>query len=213
LGPILRHLLERFDQPADLELAGSQVLRAQIEMGARPDLFFSANAEALTRLEGAGLVESRREFATTELVLVAREGFATEAPELSSLCELDARWVLASSQAPLGAYSDRLLRELGLDSCLAARVISRDPSATASLGRLRSGDADLGISYRSLVSEAEARDELGVFDLPATGRPKPRYLLARLRDVPHPEFARAFDEFLESPQAAELYPQFGMRPA
>lgn len=213
LGPVLRHLLHLFARPADLQLAGSQALRAQIEFGARPDLFFSADAEALTILEGSGFIESRREFATTTLVFAARPGFAGPPPTRATICELDARWVLASADAPLGRYSDTLLREMGLDACLAPRVISRDPSASASLGRLHSGDADLAITYRSLVAKQIARPRLNIFDIPFHNAPRPRYLLAQLRGAHHPEFARAFGTFLEGERAYAILPEFGLRAA
>ncbi|MEO1272224.1 MAG: molybdate ABC transporter substrate-binding protein, partial [Myxococcota bacterium] len=47
-----------------LNLAGSQVLRLQIEQGARADLFASANAEHMQALIDGGYVADRRTLAT-----------------------------------------------------------------------------------------------------------------------------------------------------
>lgn len=212
LGPVLGRLLERFGRPASIELAGSQVLRSQIELGARPDLFFSAHPTALTVLEGAGLIAERGQWATTHLVLASRKELALGRLEAQKLCEPQLRWVLASSDAPLGQYTDAFLRAYDLEACMAERIVSRDPSASASLGRLRSGDADIAISFESLVSEPKTREGLVVQTLPSEGREPPRYLWAQLRDAKYPVFAREFIEFLQRDELADLYAEFGMRP-
>ena len=106
-----------------------------------------------------------------------------------------------------------LNRRVASQESVAPRVISRDPSAGASLGRLHSGDADLAITYRSLVTRQIAHPKLRVFDIPFHNTPRPRYLLAQLRDAQHPEFARAFGTFLEGERAYAILTQFGLRAA
>ena len=53
-----------------LNFAGSQSLRAQIENGAVPQVFASANRAHMLALERAGLVEDPKVFATNRLVVV-----------------------------------------------------------------------------------------------------------------------------------------------
>ena len=63
---------ERANPRIDVKLnfAGSQSLRAQIENGALPQVFASANRAHMVALERAGLVDEPRIFATNRLVVV-----------------------------------------------------------------------------------------------------------------------------------------------
>ena len=90
--------------------AGSQVLRLQIESGARADLFLSANPDHLDALYRAGLLRARPTVvATNALVLAVPAGNPASVSGIAALTQPGRRVVMAAESVPAGAYARRML--------------------------------------------------------------------------------------------------------
>jgi molybdenum ABC transporter molybdate-binding protein len=136
----------------------SDELAAHILAGSPADLFLSADARQLDRLQPYGLVEpgSRRILAANTLAAIApaeaalpvRKPDDLERPEVRRLA-------LAEPACPLGGYTRTYLTRLGLYDRLRPRVLWVD-NACAVLAALHAGQADAGIVYTS-----EAATSLG----------------------------------------------------
>lgn len=96
---------------AELQLAGSQVLRVQIEQGAPADVFASADREHARALWTAGLVGEPRVFARTRLVVAVPRG-PGKVRSLGDLARPGVRLVLAAPSVPAGRYATEALRRL-----------------------------------------------------------------------------------------------------
>ena len=191
---------EHADVDVRLVLAGSQVLRTQIDQGARADLFAPAHPRELQSLAGAGLIDGSREFARSELVLVA----SRECPKLRSFAELPecGRLVIGSPNAPIGRYAreilnsaDELLGTGFAQRCLDA-VVSEEPNVRRIRAKLQLGEADAGFLYRSDLRKASG---LRVVELPKELRLKAVYRIALMDAADEPELARAWMRALEGP--------------
>jgi molybdate transport system substrate-binding protein len=186
-----------------LNLAGSQALRTQIEGGAPADVFASADGDHVDALQGEGLVAGDAVFARNELVVVVPRGNPARVRTLADLANAP-RVVLAAPDVPVGRYARRLLDAAGADfrARVEARVVSEETNVRMVLARVRMGEADAGVVYRT--DARVAGDEVEIVEVPAALNVRGEYHAAVLKGAPHPDLARAWTDFLASPEARRV---------
>jgi molybdate transport system substrate-binding protein len=145
--------------------AGSQELRAQLERGAEADVFAAADAQAMAPLVAAGRVGEAVVFARNSLVVVSRRPLARG---LEGLAHVE-RLVVGAPESPIGRYSEVVLGRLAVGFGAAwraeveRRIVSRESNVRQVLAKVRLGEADAALVYRT-----DARGgELQVTDLPS----------------------------------------------
>jgi molybdate transport system substrate-binding protein len=170
--------------------AGSDALTAQIQQGARPDVFASADPTLPEKLFAEGLVERPVVFAANRLVLAV-----PAASRITSLAAVERPGVtlaLGSSSAPVGTYSERVIALLPPVQryTVLANVRDREPDATGVVGKLLEGAVDAGFLYATDVAATAGR--LRAVQLPASLQPKVDYAIAVVKGTPHAAQAHAF---------------------
>lgn len=157
------------DVPLAFSFAGSQQLRTQIEHGAAFDVFAAADRADMEPLLRAKLVGAPVVFAHNELVLIVNQtaNAISHWEELPNLTRL----VIGADEVPIGRYTLRVLQRsravYGSDFAtrVLARVVSRELNVRQVLAKVRLGEANGGIVYRS---DAEAsRADLRLIEIPA----------------------------------------------
>lgn len=187
-----------------LNTAGSQRLATQILEGAEVDVFASADTAQMDRVADAGLLfDARRIVALNELVIVVEAGNASEVGGLGDLSRDDLTVVLAAPDVPAGAYTRRALdsAEVEVDPA------SLEPDVRAVLSKVRLGEADAGIVYRSDV--ATAPDEVTAVEIDPEHNVVASYPIARLRETADREMAEAFIAFATSTQGRAVLQLIG----
>lgn len=140
--------------PVSLTLAGSQVLRLQIEQGAPADVFASANPEHIAALVEAGLVRDDVEFATNELVVIVPEANPSGLRAFADLPRAE-RLVIGVATVPVGVYTRRMLeRARGVYgeefvAAVEASVVSGESNVRLVRAKVELGEADAAIVYRT----------------------------------------------------------------
>lgn len=122
--------------------AASGVLARQIEAGAQPDLFLSADAESVNRLENAGLVRARRDLLRNEIVGV----IGTD----SKIVSMSASTRIAigdPATVPAGRYAKEWLEREHPDATNLVTTVD----VRAALAAVMNGAAAIAIVYRSDV--------------------------------------------------------------
>jgi molybdate transport system substrate-binding protein len=155
LGDVLQALASELEAEGirvELNLAGTQVLRTQIEQGAAADVYAFADIEDARHLQARGLVQAPRVFARNTLCVVTP---ATNA-RVRSLADLGApgaKVVLAAPAVPAGRYAARVLermdRAYGRPGGVRANVVSEETNVRLVLAKVALGEADAGIVYAS----------------------------------------------------------------
>ena len=199
--------------------AGSQVLRLQIESGARADLFASASPNHLDALQRAGLLrEPPTVVATNELVLAVPSGNSARISGIQDLTQPGRRVVMAAESVPAGAYARQMLAlhaaatgRPELADAVLQRVISFETNVRQVAAKLELGEADAGFVYRTDVLASDGR--LQVIETPSQVRVTANYPAAVLRDAPNPQLAERFLTFLRSPEAQAILARHGFAPA
>ena len=221
LTDVLQNIEPRFEAETGhdlrLSLAGSSKLARQIQMGAPADVFISANADWMDRLEEEGLIasETRRSLLGNALVLIAHDRDASPITidnglDLPALLNGGRLAMALVDAVPAGIYGKAALEHFDLWEGVAPKV-AQAGNVRAALAFVASGAAPLGIVYET---DARAEDDVTVIArFPAESHPSIRYPVAALTPVNNPAVT-AFLDFLDTPQAQDIFTKAGFtRPA
>ena len=204
------------DIEVKLNFAGSQSLRTQINNGAQPQVFASANAEHMDALRDSGLVDEPVVFAHNEMVIavpVANPAGIESGADLANARRL----VLAGENVPAGAYAaaviDKASSSYGADFAerVNRRVVSREMDVRHTLQKLLLGEADACMVYAT--DAAAAGDGIRSIAIEAEHNVVASYPIAALSRSPRAHLGRLFVEFVGSQAGIDALEQHGFRPA
>jgi molybdate transport system substrate-binding protein len=183
--------------------AGSDQLAAQIEQGARPDVFASANTQYPEELYEKGLLEKPVVFARNRLVLAVPA--SGEVRSLGDVARPGVSLVIGDPSVPVGSYTRQILGRLpGPEwAGILDNVRSQEPDVSSIVGKLTQGAADAGFVYVTDVRAAGAA--VRAIPLPDSLQPEVAYGIGVLSHAPDPELARRFVRGLEPGGAGVRY--------
>jgi molybdate transport system substrate-binding protein len=166
--------------------AGSQLLATQLELGARADVFASADQRWMKYAEAKKLLAAAPvSFARNRLVLILPRSNPGRIERLEDLARPGIKLVLAGPQVPVGGYSREVLRRLsgakgfppGYDRLVLSNLVSEEENVRAVAAKVELGEADAGIVYRTDLTES-VRPQLRIFDIPDRFNPMADYPIA-----------------------------------
>lgn len=201
--------------------AGSQQLAAQVEQGATPALFASADERSMDRLASAGLLDGAPVvFATNRIVAIVPRTNPGRVRDLCGLARDGLKVVLAADAVPAGRYARTVLRALSTPGACGAdyaarvlgNVVSEEENVKAVVGKVQLGEADAGFVYVSDVTPAVARF-VTVLGVPDSANVTARYPIAFLRGAGENADARAFVDLVRSDAGRRVLQRHGLRPA
>lgn len=190
--------------------AGSDQLAAQIEQGAKADVFASADSGYPTELRREGLVEKPVVFARNRLVVVTPEDGSVKS--LADLARPGMKIVIGDPSVPVGAYTRELLGRLPADeeAAILDNVRSEEPEATAVLAKVTGGAADAGFVY---VTDAKTvAGEVRTVAIPPRLQPDVSYAAAVIAGSGEPELAQRYLQGLLHGQGAADLREAGFLP-
>jgi molybdate transport system substrate-binding protein len=191
-------------------LGASSTLARQIEEGAPADIFFSADAAQMDRLDSKGLIlkSTRRSRLSNALVIIvaAENGAAVSSPKDLASPTIK-RVALGDPRAvPIGVYAREYLQRLKLWGDVAPKVVATE-NVRAALAAVEAGNADASIVYKT--DAAISKKVKIAFEVPAKEGPKISYPMALLKDSPEPAAAARFLDFLNSEEAGSIFRKYG----
>ena len=197
--------------------AGSQALRTQIEEGAPVDVFASANAKEMDTLVTDGLVaqDTPQIFLTNKLVVILPKDNPATLEKLEDLTNSGIKLVLAAEEVPVGKYTRQALDNMngsfgnGFKDKVLANVVSNEDNVKQVVAKVQLGEADAGIVY---LSDAVAAPELQKIEIPDENNVIAQYPIAALTQTSVPDLARAFIEFVLSPDGQAILAKWGFLP-
>jgi molybdate transport system substrate-binding protein len=175
---------------SQFSFAGSDMLAAQIEQGARPDVFASANTKLPDALYAKGLVAKPVTFAANKLVLAVPAN--SKITSLAGVEKPGVTVVIGSATVPIGIYTRKVLAKLGAASSakVLANVRSNEPDVSGIIGKLTQGAADAGFTYVTDVKATAGK--LKAIALPASLQPVVAYGAAVVKGSGHQAQAEEF---------------------
>ena len=192
---------------------GSSVLATQILSGAPVDVFASADEPNMAKITDGDLALGEPDaFATSELVIAVQPGNPFGIESLADLAEPgpdgeDPVVVVCAAEVPCGNASQQLLERDGVEISPA----SEEQNVTAVLTKVREGEADAGLVYRSDVLSTDG--EVEGIDIADAEEAAGAYMIAPIEGTASPEAAEAWIAYLNSDEAQELFAELGFGPA
>jgi molybdate transport system substrate-binding protein len=198
-----------FDGEERYSFGGSNQLETQIRNGAPADLFASAAPLNTQRLFTAGLVRKPVTFTSNRLTLIVPRSNPAELRSVYDLKRKPVKLVVCGPAVPVGAYTRKVLRKLGLTSVL-SKVVSHETDVRAVTAKVALGQADAGFVY---VTDAKSvADKVRTLRIPARAQPRVRYEIAVVSRSTRKAAAQAWIRTLLSERGQAALRSFGFLP-
>jgi molybdate transport system substrate-binding protein len=182
---------------------GSSVLATQLIEGASADVFASADERNMTKVVDAQLTTGAEEFATNTMQIAVAPGNPDRIDGLRALTDDDLIVVMCAAEVPCGTAARTLLDAAGV----ALTPASEEQNVTAVLAKVKSGEADAGLVYRTDI--AAAGDAVDALDIEGADAATNVYPLSALADASNPDAAAAFVDFVLSDVGQSVLSDFG----
>jgi molybdate transport system substrate-binding protein len=188
-------------------------LSNQIVAAAKADVFLSADDKEMDKVEAAHLMlaGTRRALLSNQLVVIEPSdgpSVFTSPFEPSQLTAPPVKLLSLGNveTVPAGRYAKAWLEKVGVWTSVAERILP-GVDVRAALAAVESGGAQAGIVYRT--DAARSKKVRVLHEVPMEEGPKISYPIAVLDGRPDKAEARAFAEFLASPEAGRAFVEAG----
>lgn len=197
-----------------LNFAGSQSLRTQIEHGATPQLFASANQKHIDKLLDLGMIDESTIFAENQMVIVVPASNPGHVESLDDLATTS-HVVLAGSDVPAGSYAEKVLAKAdsarGDDfaSKVLDNVVSRELDVRSTLQKVVLGEANAAMVYAT--DAASVGDKVKVIRIPEELNVIAEYPIAKINGSGKGRLGQLFIEYLGSETGRAALEAHGFR--
>jgi molybdate transport system substrate-binding protein len=197
--------------------AGSPTLRAQLEQGARADVFASADTIQMGQALQSGVVASAGQvFARNSLVIImpAANNAAIASP--GDLARSGLKLVLANPDVPVGGYTRQMLQAMDKDPALGSgfsarvlkNVVSNESNVKQVVAKVQLGEADAGVVYATDVTPSLA-SSLKQVTVPAQFNVVADYPIALVKGSRNPRAGQAFIDFVLGADGQGILKKYG----
>ncbi|MGI6077795.1 MAG: molybdate ABC transporter substrate-binding protein [Fastidiosipilaceae bacterium] len=187
-------------------------LQQQIEEGAPADVFVSAGQKQMNALEEQNLVDtdSRIDLLENKVVLIQPATAEHELASFEDVLNDDIKMIaIGESSVPVGQYTEAIFTNLGIwDQVQTKANFGQDVRNV--LAWVETGDADCGVVY---ATDAAISDKVKVVTFAPEGSHDPViYPAAVMAGSDQPDMAKAYLNFLTSPEASAVFERYGFDP-
>jgi len=205
----------------DFVFDGSQALRTQIEQGASPDIFVSANAKHMEALQGAGFIDNDtvKFFLENSLAVIVPVANPANITSLADLARPGVKLVIGTKDVPFGSYTREILNKMAADpvygtayqDAVMRNVISEETAVSTVMPKLTLGEADAAFVYKSDVLPGD-RDLVRRIDIPAKYNVIAKYPLGILKESQNSAATAVFIAFVLGPEGSAILESYGFDP-
>lgn len=194
LGDSFTQIAEEFEAAnpgVDVVLSfdGSQNLVDQIASGAPVDVLATADERTMDRAVGAGDVVKPQRFATNTLTIIVPDGNPAGITGLDDSLK-GKKLVICAPEVPCGAATEKVAAATGVE----LEPVSEEQKVSDVRGKVESGQADVGIVYRT--DAAAAADRTDEIELAGADAAVNDYPIARTTRTDESGTAATADEFI-----------------
>jgi molybdate transport system substrate-binding protein len=187
--------------------SGSDQLAAQIQLGARADVFAAASPKYPELLFAKGRCEKPVAFATNTLIVIVPKANPAAIHDVPDLAKPGIKVVIAARTVPVGAYTLTVLKNLGITDAVLKNVVSQEADVKSVVAKVALGEADAGFVYATDRRPVAAR--VARIEIPASAQPQVVYEACVVKGTRHPKAARRFLTALIRPHDQALLARYG----
>jgi molybdate transport system substrate-binding protein len=202
--------------PIKFQFAGSQILKTQLENGAKADVLATAEISINTQLEQNNILEKSQVFTRNRLVVITPKRSPARVKTLADLATPNIKLVIAQVNVPIGNYTRQMLKKLeaskrygtNYSSRVLANVVSEENNARQVTLKVRLGEADAGIVYVTDVTP-ENQNSLIQIAIPERQNVIAQYPIAITRQSKEENAAKAFISYVLSASGQGILQRWG----
>ncbi|ERS27352.1 molybdate ABC transporter, periplasmic molybdate-binding protein [Propionibacterium sp. KPL2003] len=176
---------------------GSQNLVAQMAQGAPADVLATADQRSMNKAVEQNLVNVPRQFASNVLTLVTPAHNPARVTGLNSSLR-GAKLVICAPEVPCGNATRKLANKLDVT----LKPVSEEQKVTDVRGKVESGEADVGIVYRT--DALAAGNKVDVIPIGRANEVVNHYPIATAVGATHQGLAKRFVEYVMSADAQKI---------
>jgi molybdate transport system substrate-binding protein len=200
------------------QFGGSQVLRTQLENGAKADVYASANDAQFAPLVSKGLVQTGQPFVRNRLMIIAPKENPT-VRTLTDLAKPGVKLVIADKTVPVGDYTRRMLTAIdksgtyGKDFSgrVLKNVVSEETNVRQVALKIQLGQGDAAVVYVTDVTPA-LKPAVRIIALPTRFNQSASYPIGVIKGSGSPEAAQAFVSYVLSAKGQSILKKWGFQP-
>ena len=184
--------------------AGSSDLAAQLDSGARADVFASADTNNMKKVTDAGLAAGTPvNFATNTLTIVVAPGNPNGIVSFADLTKPGVSVVVCAPAVPCGNATKKVEDATGTD----ISPVSEEQSVTDVLNKVTSGQADAGVVY--VTDAAAAGDNVTAVPFAESSGAVNTYPIVTLKDSADATLAQKFVDLVTGPKGQDVLSKAG----
>lgn len=184
--------------------AGSQALATQLVEGAAADVFVSANDTQMKVVTDAGLnATDPTVFATNQLTIAVPPDNPAGISAFQDLTEPGLKLVVCAPAVPCGAATEKVEKATGVT----LSPVSEEQAVTDVLAKVRTGEADAGLVYKTDV--IAAGDAVKGIDFPESSEAINNNPIALLKSAPEAELGQAWIDLILSDEGQKVLTDAG----
>jgi molybdate transport system substrate-binding protein len=195
---------------------GTPQLRAQLEQGARADVFVSANKDQMDAAVKSGVVTGETPvFVQNKLVVIVPKDNPARLEKVEDLARPGLKLITTVKNVPVGQYTQDALGKMSKDARfgadfqakVTANVRSEEQDVKQVVAKVRLGEADAAVVYATDVSPAIAGDVTTIV-VPDQYNTIADYPIAQVTGSVQPDLARAFLAYVVSGPGRDVLSKF-----
>jgi molybdate transport system substrate-binding protein len=183
---------------------GSQVLVAQIEQGARADVFASADEKNMKAAQDAGFAGPSTDFAHNVLIIVTPASSPVKIA--TDLASPDVKVAVCVQSAPCGHYATSALSAMNIPT----HIVTQEINVEGVMEKVELNEVDAGIVYASDASTAK-KGTVRTIIIPSYDQQPVTYPAAVIKGSANADIAAQFVAFLTSRDAQSILRHFGFK--
>lgn len=188
----------------------SGALQTQIEEGAPADIFISAATKQMDALEEGGLLleHTKKELLYNEVVLIAPQDSTLKLTNFEDVGTDKVKIIALGDpeSVPVGEYSEEIFTNLGILDTVKTKA-NYGSDVRQVLTWVEAGEVDCGVVYSTDVSVGE--DIKIICEAPVGSHKDIIYPVAVIKTSINQEAAKAFVDFLSTPEAVASFKKYG----
>ncbi len=199
-------------------LAGTQTIKNQIQMGAYADVFMSASTRYTNELMGGGYLvnDTVRKFTSNYIVIIVPSGNPGNIQSYTDLARPGVKIAMGTGEVPVGINTRIVLDKLsaspdtpdGWKDAVFQNVVTYENAEPGIVTKVSLGEVDAGFVYESSFSAAKT-GTLELIPIPGEYNALQIYTLGILTDSRNKKTGETFIEFILSDEGQTILKEYG----
>jgi len=176
----------------------SSALATQITQGAPADVFASASTKNMDQVVTAKAASDPTTFVKNEMEIAVPPSNPANVTQLSDLAKSSVKVVLCQPEVPCGATAQKVFS----NAKITVKPVSEEADVKSTLAKVTLGEADAGVVY--VTDVLAAKDKVKGVEIPEDVNASTSYPIAPLTASKNADLAKAFVDYVLSPDGASV---------